>query len=72
VTPELRVSVEVDPGVAEVTLVILEHHLRPREVLGSYFFQRADSLVANASLGSDRAIQRTRLSVPLAGSAVAP
>jgi hypothetical protein len=73
-TPALLVSLDVEASASEVTLVILEHHLRPREVLGSYFFQRADSLMANASLGSDRAIQRTRLSVPLVdpASAVAP
>jgi len=70
-TPALRVSLEVETSVSEVTLVILEHHLRPQEVVGTYFFQRADSLVANAALGSDRAIQRTRLSVPLADPAIA-
>jgi hypothetical protein len=64
-TPELRVVVEVDSGASEVTLVIVEHNLRPRGVLGSYFFQRPDSMVANAALGSDRVIQRTRLRVPL-------
>jgi hypothetical protein len=62
---ELRVAVLVPPGASEVSLVVLEHHLRPREVLGSYFFQRPDSMVANVAAGSDRAIQRTRLRVPL-------
>jgi hypothetical protein len=33
--------------------------------VGSYFFQRPDSLVPDLSRGSDRAIQRTRLRVPL-------
>jgi hypothetical protein len=65
------VSLEVETSVSEVTLVILEHHLRPQEVVGTYFFQRADSLAANAALESDRAIQRTRLSVPLADPAIA-
>ena len=60
----LRVGLLVDPGVSEVELVVLEHHLRPQEVLGTYFFQRPDSLVANAAFGSDRVIQRTVVTVP--------
>lgn len=65
-TGSLRVHVEVGPGDAELSLVVIEHHLRPRAVLGSYFFQRPDSLVANVAVGSDRVIQRTRVRLPLA------
>ncbi len=54
---------------AALDLLVIEHHLRPREILGDYFFQRPDSLVANASMGSDRVIQRTRLRVPAWGGA---
>jgi hypothetical protein len=64
-TPELRLGVVVPSATTELTLVVLEHNLRPREVIGSYFFQRPDSMVANVVTGSDRAIQRTRLRVPL-------
>lgn len=64
-TPELRVHVQVAPGDSELSLTVLEHHLRPREVVGSYFFQRPDSLVPDLAMGSDRAIQRTRVRVPL-------
>ncbi|HUF76420.1 MAG TPA: M28 family peptidase [Longimicrobiales bacterium] len=64
-TPELHIGVELPAAASELTLVVLEHSLRPRQVIGSYFFQRADSLVANVATGSDRAIQRTRLRVPL-------
>ena len=64
-TPELRVAVAVPSAATVLDLVVLEHSLRPREVIGSYFFQRPDSMVANVATGSDRAIQRTRLRVPL-------
>lgn len=43
---------------------LLEHHLRPAEILGEGFFQRADSVIADASTGSDRIIQRVRVNVP--------
>jgi hypothetical protein len=55
----LRLGMSLAPGATDAELLILEHHLRPRAVLGDYFFQRADSLIANAALGSDRVIQRT-------------
>jgi len=64
-TGSVRIAVHVDPDVAELDLVIVEHRLRPREVVGNYFFQRPDSMVANGAVGSDRAIQRTRLTVPI-------
>jgi hypothetical protein len=69
-TETLRVDLEVDVGASSVELLVVEHHLRPREILGDYFFQRPDSMVANASLGSDRVVQRTRVKVPLGASVV--
>jgi len=64
-TPELRVRLEIESRAPEIDLTVIEHHLRPREILGTYFFQRPDSLIANVALGSDRAIQRTRLRISL-------
>ena len=46
---------------ASVTLELIEHHMRPARILGGDFFQREDSVMADASTGSDRIIQRTRL-----------
>ncbi len=61
----LVVTLEVDTVQPEISLVVLEHHLRPRLVVGGYFFQRPDSMTPNASVGSDRAIQRTTIRVPI-------
>jgi hypothetical protein len=70
---ELVIALVAAPQLAEVTLSVAEHHLRPREVIGDYFFQRADSLVPNALVGTDRVIQRTmvHIRVPEAASAEA-
>lgn len=43
---------------------LVEHHLRPADVLGEGFFQREDSVIADASTGSDRIIQRVRVTIP--------
>jgi len=61
----LRFAVEVGATTEELELGVVEHSLRPTEVLGSYFFQRPDSMVANTAAGSDRVIQRTLLHVRL-------
>jgi hypothetical protein len=61
----LSIGVSTAAGTQRLEMVVLEHHLRPREVLGDYFFQRADSLVASGLLESDRVIQRTLVSVDL-------
>ena len=55
----------VPEGSGDTELVVLEHSLSPRNVLGAYFFQRDESLIANAALGSDRLIQRTRIRLQL-------
>jgi hypothetical protein len=62
----LRLGLSVPADAQTTELVVLEHHLRPREVLGDYFFQRGDSIIPSALLGSDRAIQRTRLIIDVA------
>jgi hypothetical protein len=59
----VRVGLTVPSSAPTVELLVLEHHLRPREVLGDYFFQRADSIVPSGLTGSDRVIQRTRVTV---------
>jgi hypothetical protein len=56
----------------ELTLLVVEHHLRPREVLIEGVFERPDSLVANVAAGSDRAVQRTRLTVSLTEATAPP
>jgi len=68
----LRLRMSLAPGASESELIVLEHHLRPRNILGVYFFQRADSLIANAALGSDRLIQRTRLTFDVRDTAPSP
>ena len=59
------VDVELGDDTSTLALDVVEHHLRPREILGDRFFQRADSVVADASTGSDRLIQRVRFRIPL-------
>lgn len=63
----LRVLLSVERDARRVELLVLEHHLRPTEVLGEDFFERADSIIPNAAAGSDRVIQRTTavVDVPL-------
>ena len=60
------VDVSLGPGVGAFEILVLEHHMRPREVLGQEFFRRPKHIVPNQDLGGDRLIQRTdvRLAVP--------
>lgn len=51
----------IEGSQTEVEFDLIEHHLRPTEVLGSDFFRRDESVVADALAGSDRIIQRTRV-----------
>jgi hypothetical protein len=70
-TPEggtVPVLLRVEADRQHVTLNVVEHHLRPVDVLGDLFFQRADSVAPDASTGSDRVIQRTRVTLPLAAT----
>jgi hypothetical protein len=57
------VYVELERGMTEFDIVVLEHNMLPRDVLGTDFFERSEELIANVHLGSDRAIQRTTLRV---------
>jgi hypothetical protein len=63
-TPEagfIRVGLRVDEGTGPVRIQVVEHHLRPGEVLGEDLFVRDASLVPNPHTGSDRIIQRSRV-----------
>jgi len=53
----------VAPETESLTFEVLEHHMRPAEILGEDFYRRVDSVVADASTGSDRIIQRVRASL---------
>jgi hypothetical protein len=61
----LDFAVELGAASTVLDLGVVEHSLRPKEVLGSYFFQRPDSMLANTAMATDRVIQRTRLRVYL-------
>ena len=65
----LTVEIRTDPRSGPMELQILEHHLRPREVLGEDFFRRDESLIANGPAGSDRIVQRTRARIAASGPA---
>ncbi len=58
-------ALELDPRAREVEIELLEHHLRPAELLGPDFFRRDDSVVPDASTGSDRVVQRTLVRLSL-------
>ncbi|MEJ2206523.1 MAG: hypothetical protein P8170_20720, partial [Gemmatimonadota bacterium] len=62
----LTLDVRLEPGQQRVEILILEHHLRPDEVLGEGMFRRNASLIPDASTESDRVIQRTHavLTIP--------
>jgi len=62
---ELELGMTLDASLSRLEIDVIEHHLRPRELLGDSYFVRPDSIVPDASNGSDRAIQRTRLRLPL-------
>jgi hypothetical protein len=59
----LTVDLLSDPEQEPVRLEVLEHNLRPEEALGSDFFRRNGSLRPNPHTGSDRVIQRTRVTL---------
>jgi hypothetical protein len=64
---EIEVALEVDAHVRSLSLELIEHHLRPTELLGEDFFRREDSLIPDASTGSDRVVQRTLLRLSTRG-----
>jgi len=58
---EVEVALQVQADVPSLSVELIEHHMRPAEVLGEDFFRRADSLIPDASTGSDRVVRRTLL-----------
>ena len=54
---------ERDAGNGVVQFSIVEHHLRPGELLGNTIFARPDDLAPNVHMLSDRAMIRTLVSV---------
>ncbi len=58
-TFELRLDAAPDSAFFD----LLEHHLRPTELLGEMFFERDGTLIPDASTGSDRLVQRTRVRI---------
>jgi hypothetical protein len=65
---DLEFDVTVAAGQEPLEILILEHHLRPQEVLGEGFFRRGEALIPDPRTGSDRIIQRTRVTLPAAAS----
>ena len=68
-TPEGAVLLDFDGSDAGAfELVVVEHHLRPGELVGQRYFMRPADLAPNTSTLSDRAMIRTSLTVdPEAG-----
>ncbi len=64
----ISLDLRLPPGRSTVRMEIIEHHLRAREVLGEDFFSRDPTLLPNARAGSDRVIQRTRVSLSVGAS----
>jgi hypothetical protein len=56
-----QLQIDAPPGPMFFDLV--EHHLRPAEILGEPFFERDRTLIPDASTGSDRLVQRTTVRV---------
>jgi hypothetical protein len=60
----LSVTLRIKEPSSPMAVDVLEHDLRPRELLGEGFFRRDPSIIANAPAGSDRMVQRTRAHIP--------
>jgi hypothetical protein len=63
--PPLSLELELPARERTLELEVVEHHLRPRKILGESYFVRPDSVVPDVGTGTDRVIQRTRMSIPL-------
>ena len=61
---------ERDAGNGVVQFSIVEHHLRPGELLGNTIFARPDDLAPNVPMLSDRAMIRTLVSVDVGSGEV--
>lgn len=57
--PALTVELSVGPGVDTLALEVVEHHLRPGELVGPSHFLRPPDLAPNIVTGSDRAVLRS-------------
>jgi hypothetical protein len=56
-------ELRLDAAPGPVFFDLVEHHLRPPELLGEMFFERDRTLIPDASTGSDRLVQRMRVRV---------
>ncbi|MDE2980674.1 MAG: M20/M25/M40 family metallo-hydrolase [Gemmatimonadota bacterium] len=67
-TPEGSILLDFDGGVsgdtgAGLDLVVVEHHLRPGELVGQRYFMRPAELAPNIRMLSDRAMIRTAFAI---------
>ena len=71
-TPEESILLDFDGGVAGagLDLVVVEHHLRPGELVGQRYFMRPAELAPNIRMLSDRAMIRTALAIDPASGEV--
>ena len=70
--PEGAVLLDFERGAGNgvVEFSIVEHHLRPGELLGNTIFARPDDMAPNVRMLSDRAMVRTTVSVDVVTGAV--
>jgi len=61
----LHFTAIVGADLDELEVIVVEHHLRPQDLLPGADFERADSLIPNVATGSDRLVQRTVLRLAL-------
>ena len=61
---------EVGPGDGVLRFAVIEHHLRPGELVGRAVFARPPELAPNIRMLSDRAMIRTVVGIDLASGAV--
>ena len=61
---------EVGPGDSVLRFAVIEHHLRPGELVGGTVFARPPELAPNIRMMSDRAMIRTVVSVDLVSGVV--
>ena len=57
------------PGDPRLSLTVVEHHLRPGELVGAHYFTRPPELAPNIRTLSDRAIIRSQVSLGATGEA---
>ncbi len=71
-TPEGSILLDFDRGAADgsLDLVVVEHHLRPGELVGQRYFMRPAELAPNIQMLSDRAMIRTALAIDPASGEV--